>query len=88
MGILSDIYQLRPIIFNYKTDIKKKRHYGLIAEEVLEVNSDLTIINKTINKIETVAYHYLPSMLLNEMIKLNKRLDRINKGIEIIIDII
>jgi hypothetical protein len=65
------LLQLRPVQFRYKKANvlgKKPIQYGLIAEEVAEVLPELVVMNKD-GQPETVAYHLLPAMLLNELQK-------------------
>jgi len=66
------ILDLRPVTFNYKTNNSKSKHYGLIAEEVDEVMKELVIYKD--EQPETVAYHTLNILLLNEVQKLNKKI--------------
>lgn len=66
------IYSLR-VVFNYKKDETKAIHYGLIAEEVETVMPSLVLYDN--GKPSSVAYHELPSILLNETQKLRKRID-------------
>ncbi len=73
----SGIMKLRPTIFNYKADDKKHIHYGLIAEEVLEVMPDL-VVHDQMGPF-TVKYNDLIPMLLNEIQKLNKRIEKLEK---------
>lgn len=73
----SGIMRLRPTIFNYKTDEKKHTHYGLIAEEVLEVMPNL-VVHDQVGPF-TVKYNDLIPMLLNEIQKLNKRIEKLEK---------
>jgi hypothetical protein len=69
MGDASDkLMKLRPVTFRYKADETGAQQYGLIAEEVEKVYPDL-VIHGTDGKVETVAYHMLPAMLLNEVQK-------------------
>jgi hypothetical protein len=67
MNDMSAILQkLRPVTFRYKQaadDGSKPLQYGLIAEEVFDVFSDLVAFNKD-GTPETVKYHLLPSFLL------------------------
>jgi hypothetical protein len=61
--------KLRPVTFRYKQphdDGSKRIQYGLIAEEVAEVLPDLAVFNPD-GSPETVKYHLLPSLLLNEV---------------------
>jgi hypothetical protein len=70
MGDASErLMQLRPVKFRYKqADAKGEKpiQYGLIAEEVAEVFPELVVPNKA-GRPETVAYHLLPALLLNEL---------------------
>ncbi len=66
------IMQLRPVSFSYKTDPAKQVQFGLIAEEVEQVMPELVVYKD--NKPETVAYHLLTPLLLNEAQNQNKRL--------------
>lgn len=67
------IMKLRPVIFNYISDSLKNTAVGLIAEEVAEVFPDLTVYKD--GQPETVKYHDLPVLLLNELQKLTKRVE-------------
>ncbi|NBX41584.1 MAG: hypothetical protein EBR15_09260, partial [Gammaproteobacteria bacterium] len=65
------LLKLRPVTFKYKKDQpgdERTVQFGLIAEEVAEVFPELVIYNKE-GKPETVAYHLLATMLLNELQK-------------------
>jgi hypothetical protein len=67
----SDVLNLRPVMFNYKTS--KDVQFGLIAEEVEHVFPELVAYNKD-HEPESVKYHILPALLLNEIKKLNQRI--------------
>jgi Chaperone of endosialidase len=69
--VSSGLLMLRPVTFRYKkpyTDGAKPIQYGLIAEEVAEVYPDL-VTRSADGEIETVKYHVLVPMLLNELQK-------------------
>jgi len=67
MGELSrGLFQLRAVTFRYKHDPNGERQYGLIAEEVAKVYPDL-VIKGADGKVESVQYHELIPMLLNEV---------------------
>lgn len=70
----SAIYKLRPVTFTYKTDDKKKKQYGLIAEEVDKVMPLLVSYDEQ-GRPHSVSYHDLPQILLNEVIKMRKEID-------------
>jgi hypothetical protein len=74
MGDASDkLMQLRPVSFRYKADPSNTQQYGLIAEEVEKVYPEL-VVNGADGNPETVAYHLLPAMLLNEVQKKDKQI--------------
>ena len=65
------LQQLRPVKFRYKQPDATGEHpiqYGLIAEEVAEVFPELVVRDEQ-GQPETVAYHLLPALLLNELQK-------------------
>ena len=65
------ILALKPVTFHYKTDAKGTPQFGLIAEEVAEVNPDLAVRDKN-GEILTVRYDQINAMLLNEFLKEHK----------------
>lgn len=67
------LFQLRPVSFRYKAQPEGPEHFGLIAEEVAEVMPELVVHGKE-GQIETVAYHELAPMLLNELQKQRQEL--------------
>ena len=62
------ILSLKPVTFNYKSDNTNTPQFGLIAEEVAEVNPDLVVRDKD-GQIYTVRYEAVNAMLLNEFLK-------------------
>ena len=70
----SRLFQLRPVTFFYKPQYDDGSHllqYGLIAEEVAKVFPDLVVYGED-GQPQTVRYHLLTPMLLNELQKQNK----------------
>jgi len=65
------ILALQPVTFHYKSDNTETPQYGLIAEEVAEVNPDLVVRDKD-GEIYTVRYDAVNAMLLNEFLKEHK----------------
>ncbi len=64
---------LRPVTFRYRKEFaggEKPIQFGLIAEEVAEVFPELVVYNQQ-GEPETVKYHLLSSLLLNELQKLH-----------------
>jgi septal ring factor EnvC (AmiA/AmiB activator) len=62
------ILGLRPVTFRYKSDKTDTSQFGLIAEEVAEVNPDLVVRDEK-GEIYTVRYDAVNAMLLNEFLK-------------------
>jgi hypothetical protein len=65
------ILALRPVTFHYKSDKTSTPQFGLIAEEVAEVNPNLVVRDKN-GEIYTVRYDAVNAMLLNEFLKAHK----------------
>ncbi len=61
-----DLMKLRPVTFRYKDDGTGLMQYGLIAEEVAKVYPEL-VVRKDDGTVESVQYHELTAMLLNEL---------------------
>jgi hypothetical protein len=68
------ILGLRPVTFQYKTDTKGIPQFGLIAEEVAEVNPDLVVHDQN-GDIYTVRYDAVNAMLLNEFLKAHRKIE-------------
>jgi Chaperone of endosialidase len=67
------LMQLRPVTFRYKAHGPDgPKQFGLVAEEVDAVLPELVARSKD-GEIETVMYHQLPALLLNEIQRLEKR---------------
>ena len=66
------ILSLKPVTFHYKGDKTNAPQFGLIAEEVAEVNPDLVVHDKN-GQIYTVRYDAVNAMLLNEFLKEHRK---------------
>jgi hypothetical protein len=64
---------LKPVTFHYKSDASDTPQFGLIAEEVAEINPDLVVRDEN-GEIYTVRYEAVNAMLLNEFLKEHKTL--------------
>ena len=62
------ILGLKPVTFHYKSDNTDTPQFGLIAEEVAEVNPDL-VVRDGKGEIYSVRYEAVNAMLLNEFLK-------------------
>ncbi len=60
------LFSLRPVTFFYKKDAQRQLQYGLIAEEVEKVYPEL-VVRRADGQVESVQYHKLIPMLLNEV---------------------
>jgi len=79
-----DLMKLRPVTFRYKEAQEDGSHplqYGLVAEEVADVNPGLVQFDKD-GQPQTVLYHVLPALLLNEAQKEHQRVDAQEKVIQ------
>src|SRR5262250_518599 len=74
------ILQLKPVTFRYKADDKSTPQFGLVAEEVAEVNPDLVLRDEN-GEIYTVRYDAVNAMLLNEFLKEHRRNEEQEKTI-------
>ena len=78
MGAASEVLlSMRPVTFRFKTQDTEKAgreisQFGLIAEEVAEVNPDLILRNKE-GEIFRVRYDAVNAMLLNEFLKEHRK---------------
>jgi hypothetical protein len=69
MGNASDsLLDLRPVTFIYNGDASETIQYGLIAEEVAKVFPSIVVSDED-GQPETVQYHVLSILLLNELKK-------------------
>jgi len=66
------IHALKPVTFHYKSDSSGTPQFGLIAEEVAEVNPDLVVRDEK-GEIYTVRYDAVNAMLLNEFLKEHRK---------------
>ena len=75
-GASQAILALRPVTFRYKPELDPKGipQFGLIAEEVNDVNPNL-VIRDDQGVIQTVRYEQVNAMLLNEFLKDHRRAD-------------
>jgi len=68
------ILSLKPVTFHYKSDTKDTPQFGLIAEEVAQVNPDL-VVRDSDGEIYTVRYDAVNAMLLNEFLKEHRKVE-------------
>jgi hypothetical protein len=76
------LYRLKPVTFRYKKEINARQslEYGLVAEDVADVDPNLAIRNKD-GEIESVRYTAINAMLLNEFLKEHHRVEELKSAI-------
>jgi hypothetical protein len=79
------LFSLKPVSFRYKQDIDpdRKGQLGLIAEDVEKVNPDLIVRDKE-GKPYSVRYDQVNAMLLNEFLKEHRKVEQLEKQIEVL----
>jgi hypothetical protein len=77
------IFSLEPVTFRYKREIDPAgtSQFGLVAEDVEKVNTDLVVRDKE-GKPYSVRYDAVNAMLLNEFLKARRQIDAQQKQID------
>jgi len=70
------ILALKPVTFHYKSDSRSTPQFGLIAEEVAEVNPNL-VVRDADGEVYTVRYDAVNAMLLNEFLKEHRKVEKL-----------
>ncbi len=76
------LFALKPVTFRYKKEIDQSQslEYGLVAEEVAQVDPSLAIRDKN-GQIDSVRYNAINAMLLNEFLKEHRKNEEQEKTI-------
>jgi hypothetical protein len=76
------LYRLKPVTYRYKKEIDSTQSpaFGLIAEEVAEVNPDLVARNAK-GQAESVHYEMVNAMLLNEFLKEHGKVEELESTV-------
>ena len=76
------LYLLKPVSYRYKKEIDTTQSpaFGLIAEEVADVNSALVACNSE-GQPESVHYEMVNAMLLNEFLKEHKTVQELKSAV-------
>jgi len=69
------ILALRPVTFHWKNDNTNEPEFGLVAEEVADVNLDWITRNPQ-GEVSGVRYETIPILLLNEFLKEHKKVEQ------------
>jgi hypothetical protein len=73
------ILALKPVTFHYKNDTHSSPRFGLIAEDVAQVDPNLVARDKE-GKPYSVRYDQVNAMLLNEFLKEHRKVQELEKG--------
>ena len=81
------LFALKPITFRYKKGIDPLGvpQFGLVAEDVEEVNPDLVVRDRE-GKVNTVRYEAVNAMLLNEFLKEHRKVEKLQAELEAVND--
>jgi hypothetical protein len=74
------ILALKPVTFQYRSDNNATAQFGLIAEEVAQVNPDLVLCDSE-GKVYTVRYEAVNAMLLNEFLKQHRKVEELEAAV-------
>jgi hypothetical protein len=76
------LFSFKPVTFRYKKDIdpKSTAQFGLVAEDVEKVNTDL-VVRDAEGKVYTVRYDAVNAMLLNEFLKEHRTVQELKKEV-------
>src|SRR6266511_5534658 len=73
------ILALKLVTFRYRSDRSGTPQFGLIAEDVAKVNSDLVVRDEN-GEIYSVRYDQVNAMLLNEFLKEHRRVEELESA--------
>jgi hypothetical protein len=75
------LFALKPVTFRYKKEIDQGQslEYGLIAEDVAQVDPNLAVRDGT-GKIDSVRYTAINAMLLNEFLKEHRKVQKLEEN--------
>ncbi len=75
------LFTINPLIFSYKEDLKHKKHYGVIAQEVEKVFPELVEDNNNYGY-KTVNYQELTPIMLAKIKKMQNEIDELKESIK------
>lgn len=75
------IYDLRPVNFVYKSDKSNSKQYGLVAEEVMNINPALVTYDKH-GKVDAVTYSRMITPLIKAVQDQEKEIEQLKVEIE------
>ena len=77
------LYRLNPVTYRFKKEIDPTQtmDYGLIAEDVAQVDPNLAIRNGK-GQVESVRYNAVNAMLLNEFLKEHRKVEQLQNDFQ------
>ena len=78
---IDQLFNLEPVEYKFKTDVKKRIHYGLIAQDVEKVYPEL--VSNVDLGFKTVNYIELVPVLLSKMKIMQKEIDELREQIKV-----
>ena len=75
---IDNLFTLNPIIFSYKNEFKKQKHYGVLAQEVEKKFPEL-VEDNNISGYKTVNYQELIPIMLAKMKKMQNEIDELKQ---------
>jgi hypothetical protein len=77
------VLALKPVKFCYKNDSTNRPQFGLIAEQVAEINPEL-VVRDDKGEIYSVRYDAVNAMLLNEFLKEHRKVQEMEKAVGVL----
>lgn len=75
----SNLFTLNPIIFSYKNDVNKKKHFGLFAQDVEKIYPELVQTNNAGYK--AVNYQEFIPIMLSKMKQMQNEIDELKESV-------
>jgi hypothetical protein len=79
---IDNLLTLNPIIFSYKNDIKKKKHFGILAQDIEKLYPEI-IENNIMLGHKSVNYIELMPLMLAKMKKMEDEINELKQTLKI-----
>jgi hypothetical protein len=81
---MENLLNLEPVEYSFKSDINKKKHFGLIAQDVEKLFPEL--VKDNVLGYKTVNYIELLPIILSKMKSMQKEMDELKEKIQLLND--
>jgi len=78
---IDDLFTINPILFNYKNEPSKDKHFGVLAQDVEKVFPEL-VKNNNISGYKTVNYQELIPIMLAKMKQMQDEIVELKQNIQ------